>query len=64
MKGVVLYIPPKLHRQLRHLAIDQDTTVQALGLEALERILEERQKRATPHCATAQAPDETTSAPR
>ena len=44
MKSVLLRLPPKLHRQLRQLSLDQDTTLQALGVEALERILEERQR--------------------
>ena len=44
MKGVLLRLPPKLHRQLRQLSLDQNTTLQALGVEALERILEEHQR--------------------
>ena len=44
MKGVLLRLPPKLHRQLRQLSLDQNTTLQALGVEALERILEKRQR--------------------
>ena len=44
MKGVLLRLPPKLHRQLRQLSLDEDTSLQALGVEALERILKERQQ--------------------
>ena len=43
-KGVLLRLPPKLHRQLRQLSLDEDTSLQALGVEALERMLEERQR--------------------
>ena len=41
-KGVLLRLPAELHRQLRQLALDEDTSLQALGVEALERILEAR----------------------
>ena len=41
-KGVLLRLPTELHRQLRQLALDDDTSLQALGMEALERLLEER----------------------
>ena len=44
MKGVLLRIPPKLHRQLRQISLDEGTSLQALGVAALERILEERQR--------------------
>ena len=44
MKGVLLRLQPKLHRQLRQLSLDEDTGLQALGVEALERILKERQR--------------------
>ena len=44
MKGVLLRLPPKLHRQLRQLSLDEDTSLQALGVEALERMLKERQR--------------------
>ena len=43
-KGVLLRLPPRLHRQLRQLSLDEDTSLQALGVEALERMLEERQR--------------------
>ena len=58
MKSVLFRLHPKLHRQLRQLALDQDTTLQALAVEGLEWVLEERQKRA--HGATAQTPASTT----
>ena len=44
MKGVLLRLQPKLHRQLRQLSLDEDTSLHALGVEALERILKERQR--------------------
>ena len=43
-KGVLLRLPTELHRQLRQLALDDDTSLQALGMEALEWLLEERQR--------------------
>ena len=44
MKKVLLRLPPRLHRQLRQLSLDENTSLQTLGLEALKRILEERQR--------------------
>ena len=43
-KGVLLRLPTELHRQLRQIALDDDTSLQALGVEALQRLLEERQR--------------------
>ena len=43
-KGVLLRLPTELHRQLRQLALDDGTSLQALGVEALERMLEDRQR--------------------
>ena len=43
-KRVLLRLPPKLHWQLRQLSLDENTSLQVLGLEALKRILEERQR--------------------
>ena len=43
-KGMLLRLPAALHRKLRQLALDDDTSLQALGVEALERLLEERQR--------------------
>ena len=42
-KGVLLRLPTELHRQLRQLALDDGTSLQALGVEALQRLLKERQ---------------------
>ena len=33
-KGVLLRLPTELHRQLRQLALDDDTSLQALGMES------------------------------
>ena len=41
-RGVLIYVDPKLGRQLRQLALDEDSTVQALGHEALESLLIQR----------------------
>lgn len=41
-KGVVGYVAPELWAQLRHLAIDEGTSLQALVLEGLDRVLEAR----------------------
>ena len=43
-KGVLLRLPIDLHRELRLLALDDGTSLQALGLEALQRMLSERRK--------------------
>ena len=43
-KGVLLRLPAELHHQLRQLALDDGTSLQALGVEALERLLKERQR--------------------
>jgi len=39
---VLIHVSPELSRRLRQLALDEDTTLQALGLEAFERLLESR----------------------
>lgn len=41
-KGVVGYVAPELWAQLRHLAIDERSSIQALVLEGLDRVLEAR----------------------
>ena len=41
-RGVVGYVSPELWAQLRHLAIDEGTSLQALVLEGLDRVLEAR----------------------
>ena len=43
-KGVLLRLPVDLHRQLRQLALDEDTSLQVLGVEALEQMLEKRRR--------------------
>ena len=44
MKGLLLRLPVDLHRKLRQLALDEDTSLQMLGLEALEQMLEKRRR--------------------
>ena len=44
-KGVLLRLPVELHRELRLLALDEDTSLQALGVEALEMLLASRSGR-------------------
>ena len=41
-RGVVGYVSPELWAQLRHLAIDERSSIQALVLEGLDRVLEAR----------------------
>ena len=41
-RGVVGYVSPEVWAQLRHLAIDERSSIQALILEGLERVLEAR----------------------
>ena len=41
-RGVVSYVSPELWAQLRHLAIDETSSIQALVLEGLDRVLEAR----------------------
>ena len=43
-KGMLLYIDPALSRRLKHLALDEDKTLQQLGVEALEMLLASRSK--------------------
>ncbi len=38
-KGVLIYVSPAVSKQLRSLAIEKDTTVQALGIEAINLLL-------------------------
>ena len=40
--GIVIYASPELARALRHLAVDEGSSLQALGLEALTALLEAR----------------------
>ena len=41
-RGVVGYVDPALWAQLRHLAIDERSSIQALVLEGLDRVLKAR----------------------
>ena len=43
-KGVLLRLPVNLHRELRLLALDEETSLQQLGLEALEMLLASRSR--------------------
>ena len=38
-RGILIHVEPELARRLKHLATDRDTTLQALGVEALQRLL-------------------------
>ena len=38
-RGILIHVEPELARRLKHLAVERDTTLQALGVEALERLL-------------------------
>lgn len=38
----MVHVDPELRRRLRQLATDEETTHQALGVEALEKLLAER----------------------
>ena len=38
-RGILIHVDPELARRLKHLATDRDTTLQALGVEALQRLL-------------------------
>lgn len=44
-KGVLIHVSHAMSKQLRQLALDEDTTVQALGHEALENLLTQRGRR-------------------
>ena len=41
-RGVVGYVSPELWAQLRHLAIDERSSIQTLVLEGLDRVLKAR----------------------
>ena len=38
-RGILIHVDPELARQLKHLAVERDTSLQALGVEALQRLL-------------------------
>ena len=44
-KGMLIHIDPALSRRLKHLAIDEDKTLQQLGVEALEMLIASRSSR-------------------
>ena len=41
-RGVLIQVPIDTWRELRHLTVDEDRSLQALGLEALEALLASR----------------------
>lgn len=41
-KGISLYVPQELQKALRQLALDEETTVTALGEEAIVDLLKKR----------------------
>lgn len=41
-KAVLVYVEPELRRALRFIAVEEDTTLQALCVEALSRLVAER----------------------
>ena len=41
-KGLLLRLDPGMHKRLRLLAVEEDTTVQQLGVEALEMLFRSR----------------------
>ena len=44
-KGILIHVTPTMSKALRQLALDEDTTLQALGVEAFEHLIEERTER-------------------
>ena len=38
-RGILIHVDPELARRLKHLAVERDTSLQALGVEALQRLL-------------------------
>ena len=43
-RGVLIQVPIETWRELRHLAVDEDRSLQALGIEALEALLASRSR--------------------
>lgn len=43
-KGILIYVEPEMARSLKRLAVDEDTTLQALGLEAFDALIAHRQE--------------------
>ena len=38
-RGILIHVEPELARRLKHLAVERDTSLQALGVEAFQRLL-------------------------
>ena len=38
-RGILIHVEPELARRLKHLAVERDTNLQALGVEAFQRLL-------------------------
>ena len=47
-KGVLTHVRPSLAKQLKRIAVEEDTTMQAIGLEALEALVRSRGQEPTP----------------
>ena len=43
-KGVLIRVPASMSKALRRVALDEDTTLQAIGIEAFEKLLEDRNR--------------------
>ena len=37
--GILIHVEPEMARRLKHLAVERDTSLQALGIEAFTRLL-------------------------
>ena len=44
-RGIVIYVEPALAKALKRLAVDEDTTLQALGVEAFGTLIDQRDDR-------------------
>ena len=38
-RGILIHVDPELARRLKHLAVERDTSLQALGVEAFQQLL-------------------------
>ena len=38
-RGILIHVEPELARRLKHLAVERETSLQALGVEAFQRLL-------------------------
>ena len=43
-KGLLIHIDPALSKRLKHLAVDEDKTLQQLGVEAVEMLVASRSR--------------------